>query len=223
MLSQSEIPPRAGGNNYLDKLETLGFSQKEAAVYLALLGMKKGSALQVAKAAGIKRPTAYLVLQALRQKKLVAATQYRGIRDFRAYPLEHLKSYIHKQKNQAEKLLPQIEERYEKRPFKARLRVYGDLGSLKTFLEKSLREKSPLYIFGSKHLFTEYLGDYWPYFLKRAQQLNVMPHFKHYAGRAQLVLWSDKTAFVRFSDTAQVFGFKNPAWHNFYQELWTRY
>lgn len=211
-------------NNYLDKLETLGFSQKEAAVYLALLRMKKGTALSIAEAAGIKRPTVYSVLDELKKKKLVAETRYREVRDYRAYPLEHLKGYIHEQKNLVDVVLPTIEDYYEKRPHKARLRVYHDLSSVKTLvLEKSLREEAALHVIGDENVFISSLGDYWQFYLKRAQQLRIMPIFKNYRGRAQALLWSDKVAFVALGANPQMFGFKNKALHDEYLKLWTNY
>ena len=94
----------------LNSLQTIGLPDKEASVYAALLATKKGTALTVAQAAGIKRPTAYLVLELLKQKKLVAITKFRGVKDYRALPLEHLKSYVRQQKKLADKYLPTIQK-----------------------------------------------------------------------------------------------------------------
>jgi sugar-specific transcriptional regulator TrmB len=49
-----------------------GLEEKEAAVYLALLELGETTVLTVAKKAGIKRPTCYLVLQSLIAKGLVS-------------------------------------------------------------------------------------------------------------------------------------------------------
>jgi sugar-specific transcriptional regulator TrmB len=78
----------------LEGLISLGLTQKEAAVYLALLQTKKGTALTVAKQANIKRPTVYLVLNSLIKKGLVKSTKYRDVLDYRALPLEHRAGWL---------------------------------------------------------------------------------------------------------------------------------
>ena len=48
-------------------LENLGLSEKEAEIYLALLELGTGTVVEVAKKSGVKRPTAYLVLDELKK------------------------------------------------------------------------------------------------------------------------------------------------------------
>ncbi len=210
-------------NSIITQLTVLGLSDREAAVYAALLGMKKGTALTVAQSAGIKRPTAYFVLESLCQKKLVAVTKFRSVRDYRALPLEHLKNYIAKQKKLADEYLPTIQRLYSERQKKLRLRVYHDLSDIKTLLEKSLREKSILHVLGERKVFEQNLSTYWQYFIKRAGQLNIAPLFKNRPGSVSLLLWSDKVAFVEIKKRPQVFGFKNCKLHDYYQKIWNRY
>ena len=49
----------------------VGLTDKEAAVYLALLELGVASVLRIASKAGVKRPTAYITLAALREKGFV--------------------------------------------------------------------------------------------------------------------------------------------------------
>lgn len=210
-------------NDTITSLQNLGLSEKEALVYNALLGMKKGTPLSVSLKAGIKRPTAYLILDSLVLKKLVAVTKFREVKDYRALPLEHLKNFVYKQKKLADVSLPTIQKLYSERENKLRLRIYHNISDIKTLLEKSLREKKQLCVFGQKSHFKHYLADYWSFYLKRSGQLNTLPKFKEYTGKVNLLLWGDKVAFVEFSETPQVFGFKNKELHDFYQNLWTNY
>jgi len=55
-----------------DTLKQLGLEEKESAVYLALLELKQATVLEVAKKSGIKRPTAYVILNQLSQKGMVS-------------------------------------------------------------------------------------------------------------------------------------------------------
>jgi sugar-specific transcriptional regulator TrmB len=52
-------------------LINLGLDDKQAKIYLALLQMGSGSVPSISVRSGIKRPTAYLILEELRQKELV--------------------------------------------------------------------------------------------------------------------------------------------------------
>ncbi len=207
----------------LQSLKTLGLSDKEAAVYAALLKVKKGTALTVATAAGIKRPTAYFVLESLMQKKLVASTKYRNVKDYRVLPLEHLKSFVYKQRTISEQELPVMQKQYNERQHKVRLRVYDGTTAAKVLFEKSLREKNVMRIIGSEHWLTEHFGMYWQYFVKRAQQLHISPQFKISQGEIILLLWSDKVAFVERREGGQVFAFRNSELHDLYQKLWTNF
>lgn len=58
-------------DHLLKHLETLGLDAKEGRAYLALLELGKGTAYAIAKKAGLKRPTTYLVLDQLRRRGLV--------------------------------------------------------------------------------------------------------------------------------------------------------
>lgn len=58
--------------NPQEVLSHYGLDEKEAAVYVALLELGETTVLLIAKKAGIKRPTAYVVLQSLMSKGLVS-------------------------------------------------------------------------------------------------------------------------------------------------------
>ncbi len=73
-----------------DKLRELGFSEKETGVYLALLAIGSAVASDIAKRAGIKRSTAYVILDALLERGLVSALDRRGVRMYHAAPAEQL-------------------------------------------------------------------------------------------------------------------------------------
>ncbi|MES3004835.1 MAG: helix-turn-helix domain-containing protein [Patescibacteria group bacterium] len=54
----------------LKTLASLGLSEKEAKVYLALYKIGQGTSYEVAKESGVKRPTVYLIMEDLRKKGL---------------------------------------------------------------------------------------------------------------------------------------------------------
>lgn len=59
-------------------LGRIGFNEKEAKVYLALLSLGEATVGEVAKQAGVKRPTTYLVLDALHEKGAAFKTHTSG-------------------------------------------------------------------------------------------------------------------------------------------------
>lgn len=56
----------------VDSLKHIGLNEKEAQIYLSLLELGKATVLSVSKRSGIKRPTAYLVLESLVEKGFVS-------------------------------------------------------------------------------------------------------------------------------------------------------
>ncbi len=52
-------------------LEEIGLTEKEAAVYLALLSLETATAYQIAEHCDVKKPTVYVILEELRKKGLV--------------------------------------------------------------------------------------------------------------------------------------------------------
>lgn len=77
-----------------DKLQELGFSEKEVRVYLALLEMGSAVASDIAKKAGLKRSTAYVILDSLAGRGLTSMVERRGVQLYSAAPPEQLVQYL---------------------------------------------------------------------------------------------------------------------------------
>src|SRR6185369_9371062 len=60
------------GMNVYEALQNLGLKDKERDAYLALLELGEGTVAHIATKAGLKRPTAYLVMNELGQRGLVS-------------------------------------------------------------------------------------------------------------------------------------------------------
>lgn len=58
--------------NIIDSLQNLGLSEKEAKVYIALIGMGSASVYAIAKASGLKRPTTYVIIDELVRKGIAS-------------------------------------------------------------------------------------------------------------------------------------------------------
>ncbi len=93
----------------------LGFTDKEATVYVALLRMGSAAAPDIAEATGLNRPTAHDTLEHLGRAGLVTAYVEHDQRRFSAEPPERLLNVLHLQRREvsmrediASRLLPRL-------------------------------------------------------------------------------------------------------------------
>jgi len=210
-------------NSLINDLMNLGLTLHESKVYLTLLRLGKGTALDIAEHSDLKRPTIYSIITSLEEKGLVETSQFREVKDFTACGLDGLSKYIHRQHQLVGYQLEQMIQLYNVRPQKTRLRIYHNTAAIKTLLEKSIREKAKMHIIGDRSLFEEKLGSYWDYYSDRVQIDIGQPDFKFCEGEIAVMLWSDKVAFVDFDEPIQLLAFKNKSLHKAYQEIWKNY
>ena len=79
-------------------LEEIGLSDKEAVLYLALLGFESATPSELSEKTGIKRTTVYVVLETLEKKGLVSEVPKGKISNFQAEPPERLQTFVERQK-----------------------------------------------------------------------------------------------------------------------------
>ena len=91
-----------------ETIEHLGFSEKEATVYLAMLSLGTATVYSIANQSGLKRPTTYVVVDELVKKG--AATQVLRARkqQFKARPPEELIAKAETRLNLIKNKLPEI-------------------------------------------------------------------------------------------------------------------
>ena len=79
-------------------LEEIGLSDKEAAVYLALLEVENAAISEIAKKTKVNRTTVYPVLQSLEKKGLASEVPVGKKIHYQAAPPERLESFVERQK-----------------------------------------------------------------------------------------------------------------------------
>ncbi len=89
-------------------LHNLGLSQKEAKVYVALLGLGQASAYSIADRAGVKKPTTYVILGELMQKGLVLKIARSRKQLFVAKPPDEFFALAEERLRQAQTVLPDL-------------------------------------------------------------------------------------------------------------------
>ena len=91
-----------------EKLEKLGFSRKEADVYLALLELGTAIVSDVAKKSQVNRSTAYILLDLLVQRGFVSISEKNKVKLFSITPPENLIQYISPQDLKNFGLIPEL-------------------------------------------------------------------------------------------------------------------
>jgi HTH-type transcriptional regulator, sugar sensing transcriptional regulator len=133
-----------------DQLSDIGLEGKRADVYLSLLRLGAGTVMEVAKAAKVKRPTAYDILDDLVEKRLVTIGFKGRRRVFTAENPVRLKENLELQMSSINALLPDLQALHNLRPNTPRIRYYEGVEGIKTVSEDILTVVSREYFyFGS--------------------------------------------------------------------------
>lgn len=132
----------------LKELQEFGLSENEARVYLASLEIGKATAEQVARHAGVKRPTTYVQLESLMQRGLMSSFDERKKTYFAAESPEYLKRVISAKKleteykeKELEKLLPELKDLFEHAGVRPRVRFFEGKEGIITMREEFLKAK----------------------------------------------------------------------------------
>lgn len=84
------------------KLQQFGLSEKEAKIYHTLLGFNKAVVSDIAKKSGINRSTVYIILESLREQRLVNVSEKNNVQYFSAAPPKKLKDIASDKLSQAQ-------------------------------------------------------------------------------------------------------------------------
>lgn len=128
-----------------EQLRELGFSEKEANVYLAIVEIGSAVASDIARHARIKRSTAYVILETLQNRGLISLTERQGVRIYNAAPPEQLIQYLQDtakkyaaMADSAKKLVPVLKSsRKEAAPLPT-VQLYEGKRGVKTVYEDTL-------------------------------------------------------------------------------------
>ena len=123
-----------------EAIKSLGFSDKEARVYLALLKMGVGSAIGVARKAEIKRPTAYTILDELIRKGVVIVVPRSKKKLYRAMPPQNLFEMYEERFEKAKEVLPEIQAVSKQESYKPQVLLYDGIEGVKEVLNYKLKD-----------------------------------------------------------------------------------
>lgn len=132
-------------------LEQFGLNEKQASMYLACLELGTATVLQLAKKAGIKRPTCYLILDELTKRGLVSTVSKNNKTLFVAENPVTIESRLEDRLRTIREAMPVLQALYQTEKSKPRVKMYeGREAMLKVYEDEIYRSKEVLFI-GSIH------------------------------------------------------------------------
>jgi len=142
----------------VDTVAELGLTKQESAVYLAALETGFSSISDIAKKAGIKRPTTYYIVDELIKKNLISRAP-KGKRTF--YIAEHPNKLLANIRSQEDKLmsaLPLLEALSKSAGNKPRIRFYEGKEGIKTIYNEVFKTHKKLLAIGSMRDILKYFS-----------------------------------------------------------------
>lgn len=122
----------------IDSLIQLGFSRKEAKVYIALLRLGTSKASDLCDQAGIRRETTYSILKSLEEKGLASSVTKEGVNHYTATDPSFIEEKIRKQQRTAEEILPDLQELQSEHVAKPSFKLYEGREGVKSMLKRIL-------------------------------------------------------------------------------------
>ena len=119
-------------------LEKLGFHEKKASIYIALLEVGEGSVIDLAKKTGLKRTTVYNILPEMVQEGLVRTGVKKNHRFFFIENPNNLKQDYQDKIHLIDKILPELQAIHNVIPYKPRITFYEGVGGMKELYQDTL-------------------------------------------------------------------------------------
>jgi len=161
-------------NDYASLLEKFGFSDKEGALYLALLELGQADVAAIASKANVKRPTAYVLLNTLRDKGFVSL-QDGTSRQFQAEDPRKILAYEKTKISQLEKVLPGMLGLASQSKHKPGTRFFSGKDGIKAVYEESLLQPkgSEMLAIGNAEAVERSIEDFQNWYIKRRAEIGI--------------------------------------------------
>jgi sugar-specific transcriptional regulator TrmB len=129
----------------IQQLQSIGFDDKEAGIYLAILNLGSASISDIAKRSGIKRPTVYHYIDELVKKQLVYKTAQGKRVLYTPQNPQRIISFLEENRKRTEKILPELLSLYQSSPKQPKIRFYEGKEGLKTIYEEIFNTSQIIY------------------------------------------------------------------------------
>lgn len=161
-------------------LKSIGFTENEAIVYLALLNSGTTTAGNLIKTLGTHRATVYDTLNLLIEKGIVSFVTKNDKKYFKADNPEKLilmteakKQFLEKNLKELKEKVPKIKAVQENMEEEQEAFIFKGKNGLKSICEDVLKEKKQWLVFGAKGIFAESMPHYFSKFHKKRAKLGI--------------------------------------------------
>ncbi|MFH1650463.1 MAG: helix-turn-helix domain-containing protein [Candidatus Woesearchaeota archaeon] len=185
-----------------DALRTYGLSEKEVKIYLASLKLGAVTANRLAVESGLRRSTTYEVLDALKQKGIMAGFIQEGKQHFQAAEPQRLISLAQEKSVLIQSILPKLEGIRQFTSEKPHVQLYIGKDGVQTIFEDILSQRADHLAITNNDIFNR-LGYFFPHFIQRRIKLGLNARVIQEASREMIKYKSSahkKNREIRFSD-----------------------
>lgn len=201
-------------------LENIGLGEKEAKVYLALLGMGEITAAKLAEKTGLDRTLMYQITNRLIEEGIVSYIVKNNVRYFSAADPETLLKKLQEKEQQLEQILPELKARQKLFRPETKVELYRGREGINTILKMIIRDRQPYHILGGAHeativfelentIFVKHAekarlpgkiiarkGD--SFFIGKDEEFRYVP--EHLISSTSMIMWGTKTAVFVWSE-----------------------
>ena len=124
-----------------DALQSYGLNEKETRLYVAAISLGVASVMQLARRAGLKRPTTYLILESLLDQGLLVAIPKGKKTYYKAEDPIYFSKTLMKKQSKMQAVLPALQELYMRNSSHPRIRFYEGKDKLMRLYEEIFRSK----------------------------------------------------------------------------------
>jgi len=166
-------------NHLIETVKKLGLDVSEAQIYVSALGLGNTTALLLARATGIKRPTVYTIIESLKQKGLVSTSVLGFKRFFTAADPKSLEQMVEERRNDLKRALPELSALYGLREQGSFIKYYEGLAGVKSVYDiilDDLRPGDDYLIISNMDQFLSMDEEYFQKFIERRAKLNLSVH-----------------------------------------------
>ncbi len=124
-------------------MDIMGFSDKKARIYLALLESGEAQVTYLARKCGLKRTTIYNILPELQEEGLIKTTKHRGRTTYYVDDTRDLERVIETKSRGLQELLPELKKVQNVLSIRPKIVLYESEGGMKQLYQEILDTVSP--------------------------------------------------------------------------------
>src|SRR3989338_5225877 len=171
-------------------LETVGFSKKEARIYLGLLKLKSAPVTKIAEDSGVDRTQTYDILQNLIEKGLASYVLKNNTRHFGPANPDQILHDLQDKEREFRSVLPNLKQLFAQQAGKTSVEIFRGIEGLKAVYKNLLKSEKDYLLLGTPQIFETILPIFSKQFLKQVEK----------AGIKEKIIFSSKEKFTKLKN-----------------------